>query len=688
MLHDWQQRILSLQQVAEKSVANLAAADRRLLQAYVAGVNAFIETHRDHLPLEFKFLHYQPRAWTPADSFLIGANMAQYLSHDSFGHKLARERITEKLGPELAADLYPNRSWRDRLPGTSAELAAPEKSGSGDREDGDDSGDGEDMEFTRLLGPQSEAEHADRAGSNNWVLSGAHTVSGRPLLSNDMHLDHQVPNIWYEAHLTAGDFDVAGVTLPGLPFVIVGHNRRIAWGFTNLGPDVEDIFVENFNAQGEYQTPRGWQRPEVRHEIIHVKGAPDFQFDVVTTRHGPIVTALAPGERRQIALEWTILRLGMGMPFGEMDAAANWQQFRAAFRNFVAPSQNAVYADVEGNIGYQATGVIPRRVAGDGALPVAGNNDAHEWTGFIPFEKLPSVYNPPSGILATANGRIAADDYPLPLSSEWGTPYRTERIYRVLESGRKFAAADMLALETDIYSAFDQFCAEKFVQAADHSPQASVRARQAVEILRSWDGRLTTDSAAATIETAARKILFRLLLQPKLGPMWLEYEWFNSHTALENLLSRQPKAWLPSRYSSYDALLLAALEESVKDAPRDLESWRWGTYSPLIIQHPIFGKIPLLRQWSGPGLVEQSGGGETVKQVGRSFGPSERMTVDFANFDESTLNIVIGESGNIFSPHFMDQWKAWYEGTTFPLPFSQQAVELAAQHRLQLVPAN
>ena len=258
----------------------------------------------------------------------------------------------------------------------------------------------------------------------------------------------------------------------------------------------------------------------------------------------------------------------------------------------------------------------------------------------------------------------------------------------MLESGRKFAAADMLALETDIYSAFDQFCAEKFAQAADHSPQASARARQAAEILRSWDGRLTTDSAAATIETAARKILFRLLLQPKLGPMWLEYEWFNSHTALENLLSRQPKAWLPSRYSSYDALLLAALEESVKDAPRDLESWRWGTYSPLIIQHPIFGKIPLLRHWSGPGLVEQSGGGETVKQVGRSFGPSERMTVDFANFDESTLNIVIGESGNIFSPHFMDQWKAWYEGTTFPLPFSQQAVELAAQHRLQLVPAN
>jgi penicillin amidase len=612
--------------------------------------------------------------------------MAQYLSHDSFGHKLARERITKKLGPALTADLYPNRSWRDRVPGSSAEAAPPEKSSGDDPDDEDDSGD--DIQFTRLLAPlRDDTAEVPRPGSNNWVISGAHTVSGRPILANDMHLGHQIPNIWYEAQLTAGDFNVVGVTLPGLPFVIVGHNRRIAWGFTNLGPDVEDIFVENFNAQGEYQTPHGWQRPEVRHETIGVKGAPDFHFDVVSTRHGPIVTALAPGETRKIALQWTILRLGMGMPFGEINAASNWQEFRAALRKFTAPSQNAVYADVDGHIGYQATGTIPLRKSGDGSLPVPGNDDAREWMGYIPFEKLPSVYDPSSGILATANGRIAADNYPLPLSSEWGTPYRTERIYRVLESGRKFVPADMLALQTDVYSAFDQFCAEKFVQAVEHSSQASARARRAADILSSWDGRLTTDSAAGTIETAARKILFRLLLQPKLGPAWLNYEWFNSHTALENLLTRQPKAWLPDRYASYDALLLAALEESLKDAPRDLDSWRWGEYSPLVIQHPIFGKIPLLRRWSGPGTVEQSGGGETVKQVGRSFGPSERMTVDFSNFDESTLNIVTGESGNLLSPHFMDQWKAWYEGTTFALPFSEPAVERAAHHRLQLVPA-
>src|SRR5438477_430871 len=275
--HDRQQRILSLQQVAERSVANLTPEDRRLLEAYVGGVNAFIETHRDHLPLEFKFLRYQPRPWTLADSFLIGANMAQYLSHESFGHKLSRERITQKLGPELAADQYPNRSWRDRVPGSSAEAEPPQKSSGNDPDDEDDSGD--DMQFTRFLAPLAEPTEALRPGSNNWVVSGAHTASGRPLLANDMHLGHQIPNIWYEAQLTAGDFDVAGVTLPGLPFVIVGHNRRIAWGFTNLGPDVEDIFVESFNAQGEYQTPRGWQRPEVRLEVIHVKGTPDGRFE-------------------------------------------------------------------------------------------------------------------------------------------------------------------------------------------------------------------------------------------------------------------------------------------------------------------------------------------------------------------------------------------------------------------------
>src|SRR5208337_1417210 len=260
------------------------------------------------------------------------------------------------------------------------------------------------------VAPPTTLEEADsfRPGSNNWVVSGQHTVSGKPLLSNDMHLDHQMPNLWFEAHLKSGNFDVAGVTLPGIPFVIVGHNQRIGWGFTNVGPTVEDDFIEEFNAQGQYKTSTGWAEPQHRQETIHVKDKSDITLDVISTRHGPIITDLIPGETRKIALRWT-LQDGEGLVFFDVNSAQNWEEFRKAFSNLFAPGQNVVYADVEGHIGYQATGRVPIRAAGDGSLPVSGSDDAHEWTGWIPFDEMPRVYDPPDGIIATANGRIVPD---------------------------------------------------------------------------------------------------------------------------------------------------------------------------------------------------------------------------------------------------------------------------------------
>ena len=685
--HDRQQRLLSLQQVAASSAQKLSSEQAKLLGAYADGVNAFIATHRDSLPLEFRILGYSPKPWRREDSFLIGANMAQTLSHDSFGAKLSRERLSSRLPAELAASLYPNTSWRDHPPALEMkDRPAPAVQ----HEDEDTSGSGSDNDVVDLFPAQDLAQAPLRAGSNNWVVSGAHTVTGKPLLSNDMHLHHQVPGVWYEAQLTAGDFDVAGVTLPGLPFVIAGHNRRIAWGFTNLGPDVEDIFVETFNAKGEYQTPEGWKQPQLRDETIHVKGAADVDLRVMTTRHGPIVTELEPGETRKIALQWVIYDRDLSFPFGDINAARNWQEFRAAFSQFTAPSQNVVYADVDGNIGYQATGSIPIRVSGDGALPVNGATNEHEWKDYIPFDQLPSVFNPPSGILATANGRVAPDGFPYPVSTEWDAPYRTERIYRMLESGRKFAAGDMLALQTDVYSDFDHLCAEKFAEAVERSPQASPRAREAAELLRSWNGRMSKDSAAATIEALAQRRLKRLLLEPKVGPLWKEYDWSGSPVWMESVLTQRPKMWLPSRDKDYDALLLTAVEDVVsrQAAPAKLSSWAYGKEFPLVIEHPVLTKIPWLAHFAEPAAAPQSGGAWTVKQVGRSFGPSERMTVDLADFDHSTLNVVTGESGEIFSRHYMDQWRAWYEGTTFALPFSQQAVQAAAVSTLRLLPKN
>jgi penicillin amidase len=756
---DREQRILGLQVVAETAARNIPPRDQPYFDAYTRGVNAFIESHRDRLPLEFRLLKYQPRPWTVTDSLLIGARMVEDLNHYSYARALTREKVLAKLGPELTADLYVNSSWRDRPPTDIRRMDQEPSAGSGDEEDDDDEevnpdspgnaitmtlpsgpevifpaaaakaaiGDAtliaalkrcatQDQSFSATCEALAYAKPAGaaemdalRPGSNDWVVSGAHTTTGKPLLSNDMHLDHQMPNLWYEAHLKSGNFDVAGVTLPGVPFVIVGHNQRIGWGFTNVGPTVEDDFIEEFDDQGQYKTPKGWADPEHREEIIRVKGQPDVTLDVITTRHGPIITELIPGETRKIALRWTLYD-GMGLAFFDVDSAQNWDEFRKAFSTFAAPGQNVVYADVDGHIGYQATGRVPIRAAGDGSLPVSGSDDAHEWKGWIPFDEMPHIYDPPTGIIATANGRIAPDGYKYSISTEWETPWRTDRIYRVLESGKKFAPADMLALQMDVSSTFDHFCADKFVYALDHSPKISLQAKRAADILRDWDGRMSADSAAPTIETKARRELVRTLLEPKLGSAddgaaaggatakrtvpdsgelnWKRYQWGMSTVWLENVLSKQPARWLPPGYKDYGSVLTAAMENALKqpDIPTDLTKWTWGENYWVEIEHPILGHLPLIGRFTGPGRHPLTGDHYTVRAGDRNFGSSERLTWNFADFDRSTLNLVTGESGVFLSPYYLDQWAAWYKGTTFLLPFSQEAIERHREHELTLLP--
>ena len=709
---DREQKILGLRAAAQKSLGAASPRDRNYLEAYARGVNAYLGTHGNRLPIEFRILGYAPRPWTSEDSVVIGNQMVKDLNYHYFYDALAREKILAKLGPELTADLYVNRSWHDRPPTVMREdVNEPENKPDDTDDDEEDSPDTSvtqnNFQWTALANTGSEELPVD--GSNDWVVSGAHTVTGKPLLSNDMHLGHQMPNLWYEAHLRCGTFDVAGVTLPGVPYVIVGHNQRVAWGFTNVGPTVTDVYIENFNDQGAYQTPKGWVQPEQRREVIHVKGKPDVEIDVTTTRHGPVITKLVPGETRPLALRWTLYD-GMQIPFFDVDAAQNWEEFTKAFSLLDAPGQNVVYADVDGNIGYHTTGKVPIRASGDGSLPVSGVDDAHEWIAYIPFDKLPNIYNPPSGIIATANGRITPDGYQNSVSVEWEAPWRTARIYHVLESGRKFSSADMLALQTDIHSDATLFTAERLVYAVDHAAKPSARAKQAADLMRGWDGRMLATSAAPTIAENAIGELRRLLLEPKLGTAarqsskdadselyreseksavdWKTYQWLQRSVWMENILLHRPKRWLPDKYPNYDELLTTAVEAVVNrpEVPKDLASWHWGAFNAVEIQHPVLGKIPLVKYWAGPGVQEQSGSGYTVKAVTRYHGPSERFTANLADLDQSTLNIVTGQAGNFLSPYYMDHWKAWYEGTTFTLPFSPKAVEAAKAHRLALEP--
>ncbi|HVH86195.1 MAG TPA: penicillin acylase family protein, partial [Terriglobales bacterium] len=695
--HDRQQRYLQIREACGRAVTTLDPQQRHLLEVYAAGVNAFIERTRDHLPLEFRLLRYSPRPWRVEDSLLIGANMHQMLN-TQFDLELKREKVIAHLTQLEVADLYPATSWRDLPPAKQAKPGldeqAPTKgsSGSEDEKEREQTTRTQTSALLTTFAPQ----RCDMCvpGSNNWVVSGDHTSSGKPLLSNDMHLDHSIPDPWYEAHLIKGDgqdFDVAGVTLPGLPLVIVGHNRHIAWGFTNLGPDVQDLFIEQLNANGEVATPQGWRPPVKAHEVVHVKNQADDVFDVLITRHGPIITPILKNEARQLALQWTMYDSStLVIPFLEIDSARNWQEFRAALSKFGGPAQNVVYADVNGHIGYQATGKIPIRASGDGLLPQSGADATHDWTGYIPFDRLPNVYDPASGILATANGRITPDGYPHLLANIWWAPYRTSRIVHLLNGAERFSATDMLAIQTDVTSELERFFCDRFVYAVDHAKNVPGRVRLAAEIMRGWDGRMDKESAAASIAYWSRRNLMKLLLMPKLGDDFDNYDWGLSGPALENIVTHRLTRWLPKGYTSYDDLLVAAVQKAVDSdrAPKDLRRWHWGKQFPVEVQHPVFASVPLLRLFTGTGFHWQSGSGSTVKQVGAGFGPSERLTVDFSNLDHSTLNIVIGQSGHLLSPHYKDQFSAWYNDSTFQLPFTEAAINTAAEHRLTLQPSH
>lgn len=711
---DKRQRVLRLKDVVENVAKNMSPRDRSLFEAYARGVNALIERQLPALPIEFRVLRYSPRPWTVEDSLMIGINISQTLN-TQWETEYSREKIVQRLSPVLVADLYPNSSWRDRPPSLQAlpPGAEPLKDAKPRAPQATDTFPG----FFHWLAT-GDAEPCDSCypGSNNWVVSGAHTASGKPLLSNDMHLAHSIPNVWYEVHLKAEAYDVAGFSFPGLPYIIAGHNQRIAWGFTNIGPDVQDLYVEDLSGGTQYRTPHGWEKLVHHLERIKIKGESDLVLDCLVTRHGPLVSRLFTYEPRDLALKWTIYDSStVSLPFYEMGLAQDWGQFRAALSQFGGPGQNVVYADVDGHIAYQATGKVPIRKQGDGLLPVPGDTDDYEWTGYIPFEQLPSIVDPPSGIIATANGRITPDGYPDTISTQWGSPYRTERIFKVLSSGSQLTAADMLRLQMDTYSEFDRLVANQMVYAVDHSRRASARARQAADIMRAWDGYVTVDAVAPTLAVRARRQLWRLLLEPKLQDIWDDYSWFMSSVALEKLLQTKPQRWARPG-EDFDDTLVRAVERAVsqdpippsvyrndsvtnamanrnpaerneKPASADLKSMKWGESFTIELNHPIFGAVPVLDRWTGPGSHPLSGDSSlTVKASGRTFGASERATYDLSDLDRSTMNIVTGESGQLFSPHYMDQWNAWYEGSTFTMPFTAPAVRAAARHTLTLIP--
>jgi penicillin amidase len=339
-------------------------------------------------------------------------------------------------------------------------------------------------------------------------------------------------------------------------------------------------------------------------------------------------------------------------------------------------------------------GRVPLRPAGLQGFPIQDAPAAptrHEWQGYIPFDQMPNAVDPPSGFLATANSRVTTDNSPYQLSLEWVDPYRVERIYKMLQGRDQLTPKDMLAVQTDIYSEVDQEIGHRLAYAIDHAPSeaaADPRLKKAADLMRSWDGRLTTDSAAASIVTQTRHALWPLILEPKLGKDADDYRWSESNFAEEEIIMHANADWLPPSYKNWDALLTAAVRKGMEDgkAPGDVAFWRYGSWHVVDIEHPLAGFLPVVSRIAGTGPQPLSGDTTTVKQVGRDFGPSQRFTMDWSNIDGSTEDIVLGESSDPYSPYFRDQWDDYYGGTTFAFPFTAQAVAAQTSHTLRLLP--
>jgi len=529
-------------------------------------------------------------------------------------------------------------------------------------------------------------------GSNNWVVAGSHTASGKPLLANDMHLGFSVPGVWYMADLRAPGFHCAGVSLPGFPLIIAGHNEHVAWGFTDLMADVQDLYVEKLDGKGNYQAAdRSWKPLAIDREIIHVRGGKDVTIDVQSTDHGPIVNPILGSESRTIALKWNLYDPALNtLPLYQMNTASNWTEFSAALAEWCWPAQNLVYSDDQGHIAYQAIGRVPLRPGGLVGVPI--EDTTHEWQGYIPFDDMPHAVDPPSGFLATANSRVTTPQSPYPLTLEWIDPYRAERIYKLLNGRDQLTPKDMLQAQTDIYSEVDQEMGQRFAYAIDHTDgpdgNGDERMRKAADLMRSWDGRLTLDSAAASIVTQTRAALWPMILAPKLGKEIGDYHWGEKDFAEEEIVMHARPEWLPPGYKNWDALLTAAVRKGMEmgKAPAEVGAWTYGSWHKIAIEHPLVQFLPFLGRIAGTGPQPMSGDTTTVKQIGRDVGPSQRFTMDWSNIDGSTENIVLGESGNPLSPYFKDQWSDWYNGTTFALPFTPAAVAAQTTHTLRLLP--
>jgi len=708
-------RTMEFGRAADRELASLDADSRSVFEAYARGVNHFIEQQRDHLPLEFSLLRYKPQPWQPADSLTITGYMYRTLTN-VWQNELDRATVEARVGPDRAKDLFSIEASMDHF--VIGDPNVPNDGSQRTRVQTDQDDDDDDTEADTVLkaavlhdqGPVArfpdltsalandvrdslldiQQEIRQSLGSNNWVVNGKHTANGKPLLANDTHLELGLPPIWYEVHITAPGWNVKGFTLPGAPSVIIGHNDRIAWGFTNNGADVQDLYIESFNpaAPDEYRVLGAWTKAQVYDEIIHVKGGADEHLKVTVTRHGPVVRR--DGDKGY-ALRWTATEPGgLANSYNSLGKARNWEEFRNLMKRVWGPAQNTVYADVDGNIGYVMAARVPIRKKGRGQIPVPGDSDDYEWTGYIPFEQLPQALNPDSGLIVTANARVVGPGYKPYLTDRWEEPYRTARIYELLRDKGALRPEDMLKVQTDTYSYPHAFLADQLSAAAKTAQPKDDRTKKLIDGLKDWNGIADADSPEVSFLEETRRAAIVILLEPYLGTETGLYSWRKT-AFLQRILTERPAKWLPVGYRTYDELLVAAADRAVAllaemSNKSQVDDWAWKRFDALDMVHPLGRTGPLKTFLSITGKP-QSGTAYSPRAATKHHGPAMRFVANLGNWDNSIMLIPGGQSGQPGSAHYTDQFPYWYEGRTIYQPFSDAAEASFRKHTLTLKPA-
>jgi penicillin amidase len=704
-------RTLGWQRVAAQELEQIDEETLEVLEAYAEGVNAYVSTRRGRLGLEFTILglngvKFDPEPWEPLHTLTWAKVMAWDLG-GNMDDELLRAHVAARFGTSAIDDLVPLYPEDYPVivphPLTGATLETVR-----------------DVAFDfQTLGK------GEGIGSNNWAVAGDRTDTGMPILANDPHLSIQMPSIWYEIGLHCEPvgaecpYNVVGSSFASTPGVIIGHNDRVAWGVTNLGPDVQDLFIEKVNPENpaQYEYEGEWLDMEVFREEIRVAGEEQpVAIDVRVTHHGPIINDVVGGPEetwrfgwQPLALSWTALQPGSLMrSVLLLDRASNWDEFREALSYWDVPSQNIVYADVEGNIGYQAPGRIPIRASGDGSMPVPGWTDEYEWEDYVPYDELPRAFNPEEGYIVTANNAVVGPDFPYFISMDWSPGYRARRIVELIEADPSLSVADMEAIQGDSSPVWADDVLPHLlvlpVTGTGRDAKEERRLAEALELLRAWDRQADRESAGAALFEEFRLRLIDLTFGDELGEQLLERARGRLNTALVDLLEEESSAWFDKvntpETEVRDDILLQALEDAVgkltEELGRNMDGWRWGDIHTATFENQSLGKcdIGIVESIFNRGPVPVDGTLSTVNNTGYSMSdpyavrtvPSYRQIVDLADLTRSISMHTTGQSGHPYHPHYDDMIDPWRNITYHSMLWRREDVEADAEGVLLLRP--